>query len=178
MVPRVIGLTAKAEAAKGKRPPIERKEWDTDSFIKDSKDRIQNQYAYKLLCDILEFAETKADLPEFGTGKGTGSITFKFKDLRSKSKLISVFTVYSDGRIQFRFANIKNRIGDKYSEIFNAMLLKIIHNKNWDENDARAGEISPTIPLEGAFPKEEILESFKSTILEFVNLAKNDSKVA
>jgi len=174
VVPRVIGLTAKAETAKGKRPP---KKWDTDSFIKDSKDRIQNQYAYQLLSDILDFAE-KADLPEFGTGEGTGSITFKFKDLRSKSGLVSVFTVYSDGRIQFRFANIKNSIGDKYSEIFNAMLLKIIPNKNWDENDARAGKISPTIVLEEAFPKKEILESFKSAILEFVNLAKKDSKVA
>ena len=57
------------------------------------------------------------------------------------------------------------------------MLSKIIHNKNWDENDARAGKISPTILLEEAFPKKEILESFKSTVLEFVNLAKKDSKV-
>lgn len=178
VVPRVIGLTAKAEAAKGKRPPIERKEWGTDSFIQDSKERIQNEYAYQLLIDIYDFAEKKADLLEFGTGKGTGSITFKFKDLRSKSGLVSVFTVYSDGRIQFRFANIRNRIGDKNTEIFNTMLSKIIHNKNWDENDARAGNISPTILLEEAFPQKEVLESFKSTVLEFVNLAKKDSKVA
>jgi hypothetical protein len=176
VVPRVIGLTAKAEAAKGKRPPIERKEWDTDSFIKDSKERIQNQYAYQLLIDIYDFAK-KADLLEFGTGKGTGSITFKFKDLRAKSGLVSVFTVYSDGRIQFRFANIRNRIGDKNTEIFNTMLAKIIHNKYWDENDARTGKISPTILLEEAFPKKESLESFKSTVLEFVNLAKKDSRV-
>ena len=84
-----------------------RKTWTKSGFIQDSKERIQNQYAYQLLIDIYDFAEKKADLLEFGTGKGTGSITFKFKDLRSKSGLVSVFTVYSDGRIQFRFANIK-----------------------------------------------------------------------
>src|SRR4030042_5960621 len=123
------------------------KEWEPKSFIEDSKERIQNQYAYQLLIDIHDFAKEKADLPEYGTGKGTGSITFKFKDLRAKSGLVSVFTVYSDGRIQFRFANIRNRIGDKNTEIFNTMLSKIIHNKNWDENDLKAGK-SPTILLE------------------------------
>jgi hypothetical protein len=174
VVPRVIGLTAKAEAAKGKRTP---KEWNPKSFIEDSKERIQSQYAYQLLIDIHDFAKEKADLPEYGTGKGTGSITFKFKDLRAKSGLVSVFTVYSDGHIQFRFANIRNRIGDKNAEIFNTMLSKIIHNKNWDQNDVRAGK-SPTILLEDAFPKKEILESFKSIILEFVNLAKKESKPA
>ena len=179
VVPRVIGLTAKAEAAKGKRPPVERKEWDTDSFIKDSKERIQNEYAYKLLYDILDFAEKKADSPEFGTGKGTGSITFKFKDPRSKSGLVSVFTVYSDGSIQFRFTNIRRRIGDKYTKIYDGILSKIIPNKNWNQDDVLGGEGSgPRMPLDEAFPKKEILESFKEGVLEFVDLAKKDSKPA
>jgi len=176
VVPRVIGLTAKAEATKRKRP---QKDWDPDSFIKDSKDRIQNQYAYKLLCDILDFTEKKADLPEFGTGKETGSITFKFKDPRSKSGLVSVFTVYSDGSIQFRFTNIRRRIGDKYCKIYNDILSKTIPNKNWNQDDVLRGEGSgPRMPLDEAFPKKEILESFKEGVLEFIDLAKKDSKPA
>jgi hypothetical protein len=173
VIPKLFGDVEKVIDVAGPGKP-----WTKIRFIQDSKERIHNKYAYQLLFDIYDFTEKKADLLEFGTGKGTGSITFKFKDLRAKSGVVSVFTVYSDGRIQFRFGNIRNGIGDKDNEIFNTMLSKIIQNKIWNENDARAGKISPTILLEEAFPKKEILESFKSAVLEFMNLAKKDSKVA
>jgi len=114
-----------------------------------------------------------------GTGKETGSITYKFKDPRSKSGLVSVFTVYSDGFIQFRFANIKNRIGDKYSKIFDSMLSNIIHSKNWNENDVIGGKgFGPRMPLTEAFPSKEVLNSFKTTVLDFVERVKKDSETA
>lgn len=179
VVPRVIGLTAKAEAAKGKRPPNERKTWDKNLLFEDVKARIEDKYSLDLFSDLYDFTDKEPGLLELGTGKETGSITYKFKDPRSKSGLVSVFTVYSDGFIQFRFTNIKNRIGDKYSKIFDSMLSNIIHSKNWNENDVIGGKgFGPRMPLTEAFPSKEVLNSFKTTVLDFVERVKKDSETA
>lgn len=173
IIPKLFGGEIKKVIETGET----RKTWTKDTLFQDAKEQIQTEYGYELLTDIYDFTEKKADLLELGTGKETGSITFKFKDPRSKSGLVSVFTVYSDGFIQFRFTNIKKRIGDKYSKIYDSMLSKTIHNKNWDDDDVISGKsFGPRILLEEAFPKREVLESFKSTVLEFVSLAKKDSK--
>lgn len=110
-----------------------------------------------------------------GTGKA-GSFTFKIKDSRSVSGLVSIFTIWltnwlkeEDSALQLAFGPVKTGLGDTIVESFWEKFSKLeFVKKKWDKVKLINGH-SPSISLKEAFPNKESLELFKSLVLEFVN---------
>jgi len=163
MIPKIFGRLIKKniETSTGGS----RKVWTKEKFLEDAKIRISDEAIYRILVDLFDFSDKSADLLELGTGLGTGSFTFKFKDPRAKSGLVSIFTVWSKGLIEFRYQNIVNRLGEKYSDLFHSELSKIMNIK-YDTKSIRLIE---------AFPNADVLKQFKSTILKFIESVKQEA---
>ncbi len=86
VVPRVVGLTVKAETAKGKRPPIE-KEWGVESFIESVQSL--NPDAVKPVREIYKWANDHN--LSFVWGSGTlGSFTVCARYMGNIVKIIKV----------------------------------------------------------------------------------------
>lgn len=162
MIPKIFGVLIKKNIETPMITP--RMMWTKEKFLQDARIKINDEAIYKTLVDIFDFSEKNAHLLELGTGSGTGSFTFKIKDSRAKSGLVSIFTVWSKGVIEFRYENIKRRLGEKYSDLFYASLSKIMNIK-YD---------TKSVPLKEVFPNIDILKSFKSTILEFIRNIKQE----
>jgi hypothetical protein len=84
VVPRVIGLTAKAETAKGKRPPTEK--WDIDSFIQSVQS--VNPDSVKPIREIYKWADDHN--LSFVWGSGAGGFTVCAKYMGNSVKIIKV----------------------------------------------------------------------------------------
>ena len=149
-----------------------RKSWGKDDFLIDAKNKIQDDEAFNILSELYDFTETYADKFSFGTGSESGSVTFKFTDNRAKSGLVSIFTIWSGGKIRFRFANIRNRIGEKYVNLYYQKLKKVLPSKKWNENILNDG--SPGYLLKEIFIDKKTVDLFKKTIKEYVNEIKNE----
>jgi len=175
MVPKIFGVeVTKSVSSSGNGS---RRNWDKETFLNDAKEKGEKEYGMNLLSSLLDFTEKNADLLEYGTGKDVGSFTYRFEDNRSKSGFVSIFTVYSSGVIQFRFTNIKKNLGEKYPELYDSKLSKVIAKKSWNKEEVvKEKGFGPTIPLIEAFPKEGLLQSFKSMILEYVAEVKKEGE--
>jgi hypothetical protein len=165
MVPKIFGVEVKkiiGSTSPGK------KIWSKEEFLQDAKNKINDEQVSLLLGDFYEFTEKNADILEFGTGRETGSITYKFKDPRSKSGLVSLITIYSTGGTHIRSSNIKRCIGEKYSKLIESALSKEFAIKNFEKSK----------PFGQICPNKEKLERLKAIIIEFVNQAKKEAQEA
>ncbi|MGZ3525836.1 MAG: hypothetical protein ACXU9L_13680 [Thermodesulfobacteriota bacterium] len=156
LVPLLAGQSQSIIDKKGSTSSS-RMAWTKDTFLIDAKEKISDDAIYEILVDLFDFSEKNA-LLELGTGSGTGSFTFKVKYSRAKSGLVSTLTVWSKGKIEFRYEDIKRRLGEKYSDLFYSSLSEIMNIKH----DTKS------VQLKDAFPNIDILKSFKSTVLEFI----------
>ncbi len=166
VIPKMFGV----EMKKSIRTYSERINWDKESFLQDSKERINDELIYKLLLELYNFTEKNA-LLSFGTGEKS-SITFKSKDFFGNS--ISIFTVWSYGKISFRFGNIKNHLGEKYVKFYYSNLKKILPHELL--NDDMLLVARPQISLKDAFPDEKSLKMFQEITIEFINEVKKDNQ--
>jgi hypothetical protein len=159
MVPKIFGVEVKKIIGTLRR-------WSKEEFLQDAKNKIKDEHVCSILSEFYEFTEQHADVLEFGTGRETGSITYKFKDPRSKSGLVSLITIYSTGGTHIRIGNIKRCIGEKYSKFLESTLFEKLAIKNFEKSKP-FGEICPN---------KEKLEKFKAIIIEFVNKAKQEAQ--
>jgi hypothetical protein len=167
-IPKIFGVVTKKPESTSTR-----KTWSTENFLEDAKNRIADDKSFKILSEIYNFTASKADKIEFGTGAGKGSFTYKFKDTRAKSGFVSILTIYSDGTIQFRFPNIKARIGEGNCILFYSKLKNVIPNITWEEKEVVSGKgWGLSLELGKAFPQEKDLDSFKSMVLEYIKEVK------
>ena len=148
-----------------------RRNWGKDDFFQDAKNKIKDEKIYNILSELYNFAEKNADVLDFGTGNESGSMTFKFKDDRAKSGLVSIFTIWTSGSIRFRFANIKKRIGEEYVKLYYQKLKDIFPSQIWTEEIMDGN--GPSFLLDEIFKNEKTVELFKAAITEFVNGIKN-----
>jgi hypothetical protein len=168
-IPKIFGIVPKKTNSFSPRKP-----WSKEEFLMNAENRISDAMGYEILSDLYNFTEKNADKIELGTGTGRGSFTFKFSDERATSGFVSIFTIYSDGNIQFRFANIKKRVGEGNSLLFNSKLKKVIPIITWGEKEIiNSKSSSPSLELRKAFPKNENLDSFKSMVLEYIKEVKS-----
>lgn len=170
-IPKIFGVIPKSIEINQSR-----RLWSDEEFMKDAKSKISAD-DYQIFCDLYGFTKQNSDKMVFGTGKLNGSFTYKFKDPRAVVGLVSVFTVYTNGIIQFRFSNIKDHIGDENCILFNSKLSETITSKRWDNKEILADKgFGPSLDLKTAFPGKEVLEAFKSMTLEYVNQVKEQIK--
>ena len=99
-------------------PPL----WDLEKFIADAKSRCKEPVV-DVMIDLHKFSEDRADEVLWGRGTVTGSFTFYKK---REDERISLFAVYSDGKISINFGawkakgideRVKNLVRGKLNQI-------------------------------------------------------------
>ena len=173
MIPKMFGVEVKknVKSASGSSRFI----WTKEGIMKKIEETI-DQNVKNAIFDVYNFTEKYADSMELGSGKG-GSFTFKFKDSRSKSGIVSVFSIFCEGNessIQLTFGTVKKRLGEEYSKLFYEKLSRFDFMKEWQEKELVEG-YSPSIYISEIFKDNDSVRLFEEAILEFVREVKNYS---
>ncbi|MBN1869525.1 MAG: hypothetical protein JW847_02980 [Candidatus Omnitrophica bacterium] len=146
--------------------------WDAERFYSDAKSKNISDQVIDMMKSLQEFCESSAHRIWWGHGKGTGSFTYH---LIKNGKTVSLFSVYSDGRLRINFGwlirvlpkTFLDKYRDKISQIPSFSKLNNIDDYNhW-----------PSSKLEVAFPKSGDLSLFKESIQELKDLLKDTEPI-
>ncbi|MFI5188431.1 MAG: hypothetical protein ACHQF0_16990 [Chitinophagales bacterium] len=157
VIPKLFGVEVKKNV--GRRTS----DWTGERFLDDARNKIKDNEAYKTLCELYDFIEKHADVADFGKGSEGGSITFKVRDSRAKSGLMSIFTLRTFGFIWFRFGYIRGRIGQEYVKLYFDKLKSIFPTHLWKEEILTANR--PGFSLNELFKDEKKIKQFETTPL-------------
>lgn len=117
LVPQLYGLSTKPTAkGDGKR-----KKWTREEFFEVLRENVDPGVA-TIVEDLYEWAEAAADRVWFGTGVQTGSFTFHY--LR-EGKTISVFTIYTNGKLQLNYGWLSTQVNAEVLERFHRRISEI-----------------------------------------------------
>ena len=97
-------LERKIEEGKLVKPNQSRKKWDWDSFKKDTQNKCERKII-NLTKNLYSFTSVNSDSISWGTGIKDGSFTFRKLSINGE---ISIFSVYSSGRIYINFGSMIN----------------------------------------------------------------------
>jgi hypothetical protein len=114
LVPRVIGRTAEAQAAKAASP---RRQWDEPSFFDDLRSRVGAEDC-AVARRIMDWAEAKSLSSAWGKGRTYGTY---YPVLEHKEKSHRLFTVFSSGRIEIDFRDFPLEEEGKRSELMDRL---------------------------------------------------------
>jgi len=167
VIPKIFGVEVRKSVGSHSASNID---WTPEKFLADARSKIQDDKTYNILAALYDFTKSNADVLDFGRGSESGSMTFKFKDDRAASGLVSIFTIWTGGSIRFRFANIKKRIGEENVKLYFNKLKGILPSQLWTE-DALGGN-GPAFSLNEIFKDEKTVKRFKTAVLEFIKEAK------
>ncbi len=103
--------------------------------------------------ELLEFTKQQAAKLDWGTGMESGSFTFKIEHPKSDTGWISLFTVWTGGKIRFRFRNIRNHAGADIADLYFQKLRVLPITKDWNKGDVVSA--SPGGALEKVFPDKK-----------------------
>lgn len=171
MIPKIFGVEVKKNIRTASNSA--RFAWTKEKLAEEMKLNIKHAGVRSAMLELYDFTNKNADEVGLGSGK-SGSFTFKFKDARPKSGIVSVFNVYSDGddsSIQFAFENVKRNLGEDYARLFWEKLSGFEFMKEWKKEDLVAG-YSPSIYIREIFGNKELLKPFEKAILEFIKEVK------
>lgn len=110
LVPRVIGRTAGAQAAKAASP---KRQWDETSFFEDLKSRVGTENC-AIVRKIMDWAQAKVLDSAWGKGRTYGTY---YPILEHKGKSHRLFTVYTSGRIEFDFKHFPFKSEESKQEL-------------------------------------------------------------
>jgi hypothetical protein len=165
MIPKLFGVEVKKNV--GTRTSSD---WNGERFLSDARNKIKEDNVYKTLCELYEFIQKHADVPHFGKGIEGGSITFKMKDSRTKSGVMSIFTLKTSGFLWPRFGFIRASLGQQYVKLFFDKLKTILPKHLLKEEMLTANR--PRFSLNELFKDEKKVKQFETAILEFVSQIK------
>ena len=158
LVPHLHGSTASAAAARRVSPTTT---WDAERFFEDTRSRGLSEVEVIRIRRLLEFCGEAAHRTWWGHGKETGSFTFH---LLKEGQTISIFSVFTDGKLQLNFGWLKGRVSDdvlaRYRDglrsipPFRDLAVKSDFN-HW-----------PTVKITKVFASEGDLEAFERIIVE------------
>jgi hypothetical protein len=166
MIPKLFGVEVKKNFGGGSS----RQEWTPEKFLADARLKIKDENRYDIFYKLYDFIRTKADVADFGTGSEGGSITFKFRDDRSKSGLVSIFALLTIGSIQFRFGNIKGNMGEKNLKLYFDKFKGILSPQSWIEKILEKKK--PSFSVNELFKNEEMLKRFETATIEYIKEIK------
>jgi len=115
LIPHLYGASSKP-------PPTNRKQWTEKEFFKVLGEKNADAKVVSVAEDLHKWAKKIADRIWFGTGIETGSFTFHYlKD----GKTVSVFTVYTNGRLSLNYGSLSTQIDKETMEKFYKSIHKI-----------------------------------------------------
>lgn len=157
IVPNLHGSIAALEKVRSGQP---RTRWSEDRFFADMQAREIPEDEMQKAERLLRFCQESADHTWWGHGKEKGSFTCHFL---KEGKTVSVFSVYSDGKISFNFGWLKlilpqdmvaaYRDGLRAIQGLSSLPMKEDYNY-W-----------PAVRLGGAFTSDEEIEAFERLVL-------------
>jgi len=150
LVPHVYGISAKPPAG-------ERKEkWTEEKFFDDLGKR-NSPNTVKIAQVVYKWSLDTADRIWFGTGAKIGSFTFHYL---KEGKTISVFTIYSDGKLMINYGWLSRKLPSETLEKFHGMIHKIPSLRQIPSDFSKW----PTVRVE-ALKNLENLEEFKKAVV-------------
>lgn len=159
IIPKLFGEEAAPDlGSRGK--------WTEQRFRQELFRRVGNTKPFQIVESILEFSKEHASLLDWGTGKESGSFTFKLDHPKSDTGRISLFTIWTSGNIRLRFKNIRKHAGDDVLNLYLNKLSALPIARNWGKKGQDSQSIKMSI--EDAFPDKDSLESFKRAIIDFI----------
>lgn len=161
IIPKLFGEEGKPPASGSLRG-----KWTEEKFRDEVLKKMGNSKELSIMDELLEFTKQQDAKLDWGTGMESGSFTFKIEHPKSDTGWISLFTVWTGGKIRFRFRNIRNHAGADIADLYFQKLGVLPITKDWNKGDVASA--SPGGPLEKVFPDKKALEVFKSAILDFI----------
>lgn len=168
MIPKLFGGEVKKDV---RVSTSSRNQWNEASFFEDARQK-NDERTNTILADLYEFARQNADAIEWGTGQHKGSFTFKINHPASKSGVISLIDLRSNGRIIFRFGNITKRIGNEIAGSFFDKLSALAFIKKWNKSEALGSSWGVAGVIGDVLPDQRSIELLKSAILGFIKEVK------
>ena len=151
LIPHLYGASSKA-------PETKRKQWTEEEFFRVLGEKTADPKVVTVAEELHKWAKKEADRIWLGTGIETGSITFHYlKD----GKTISVFTIYTNGRISLNYGWLSTQIDRKTMKEFH----KLIHEIPSFERIPADFSKWPTIRVADAFINQESIDKFKQAVL-------------
>lgn len=169
MIPKLFGAEVKKDVGISSSGP--RHQWDEASFFEDAKQK-NDKPTNDVLADLYEFSKQNADSIEWGTGQHKGSFTFKLNHPDSKSGVISLIDLRSNGRIIFRFGNLTKRLGKGIASKFFDALSPLPFIQRWDKGDASENDWGVGGPISEVLPDGKAVQMLKSAIVKFKSEVK------
>jgi len=155
LVPHLFGAIGT-----GNPPHPSRKQWTEQRFMETASDSI-SKGVYDIICDLYQWSKTKAYKVWLGTGTVTGSFTFHYQ---RNGKPVSVFTVYTDGRLVINLGYLATPVEAPAIAKFQECLKSI---PGFQHIPAEINKW-PSVKIEEMFlNKPEVLAQFKKAVEEF-----------
>ena len=151
LAPRLYGKARLIQASRSE------KKWNWEEFIKDCESR-SGKVVVKLVKSLFEFTKKNADAFRFGGGVIRGSFTYRMK---KNDKMVSIFSVFTDGKIELGKKYIRREFGVTIAEHFVDDLSQI---EMFDDEQLRAKEL-PSVLIDDVYKKKIDQELFHSVIL-------------
>lgn len=151
LIPHLYGASSKP-------PPTNRKQWTEQGFFKVLGEKNADAKVVSVAEDLHKWAEKIAGRIWFGTGVETGSITFHYlKD----GKTISVFTIYTNGRLSLNYGSLSTQIDKETTEEFHKLIHEIPSFARIPANLSKW----PTVKIADAFVDQESINRFREAVL-------------
>lgn len=151
LIPHLYGASSKP-------PETKRKKWTEEEFLRVFREKNVEPKVVDIVRELCEWAKDVADRVWLGTGIETGSITFHYL---KEGKTISVFTIYTNGRLSLNYGWLSTQIDKETMEEFH----KLIHQIPLLEDTPTDFSKWPTIKVADAFTNQESIEKFKEAVL-------------
>lgn len=113
LVPDLHGSTRPVSVPRG-----ERKKWTEKLFFQTIRDELVPEIA-EIVSDLYEWSKATADRILFGTGRETGSFTFRYF---RHGKPASVFSIYTNGQLWLDYGMLLPKIGQEIISEFHALI--------------------------------------------------------
>ena len=104
--------------------------WNKDTFVCTIKDKCEPRIS-NVIIDLVNFAESDADVISWGRGEGYGTMTYKCKS--EDYGILPLFHITTNGQIKFPINLLRSKIRKK--EIINDFQLKLESNFMMDFNE-------------------------------------------
>ncbi|MCS7135882.1 MAG: hypothetical protein NZ931_02150 [Aigarchaeota archaeon] len=149
LVPYLYGVSTKPSTSQG------RGQWTEGQFFQALEEENEPNIV-TLVRDIYQWSLETADRIWFGTGREVGSFTFHYlKD----GKTISVFTIYTNGKLTLNYGWLKNQIPEKTLREFHQKIHEISTLQHIPADFSKW----PSIKVE-ALIETQNLEKFKNAV--------------
>lgn len=168
MIPKLFGAEVKKDI---KVSSGTGKQWTEESLLKDAQERT-DQKTYQTIIDLYEFAKQNADVIEWGRGQEKGTFTFKLNHPDSKSGVISLIDVRSNGTITFRFGNITKRLGKEITASFFNKLQSVNFIKGLNKEGVLIKDWGTGGAIIEVLPDQKSVQALKTGMLDFIKEIK------